>query len=77
MSETDKDAARARQADRFELIASEAERAAAHARTAASHFRNREIAPAGAHALALEGHLVSMRRALDEIAVEHAEKSVP
>jgi hypothetical protein len=75
--EVEKGAARERQAERFDLIAREAESLAAHARTAAAHFRNREIARAGAHAFALEGHLVNIRRALDEAAIEHAGRSNP
>jgi hypothetical protein len=73
--EAEKNEARERQAARLDSIASEAESLAAHARTTAAHFRNHEIARAGAHALALEGHLVNIRRALDEVAVEHAGRS--
>jgi acetyl esterase/lipase len=76
-NDAEKDAARERQASRFDLIASEAESAAAHARTAAVHFRNFEIPRAGAHAFALEGHLANIRRVLDEAAVEHAGRSRP
>ena len=75
--ETDKSLARERQAARFDLIAVEAESLAAHARTAAAHFRNGEIPRASAHAFALEGHLVNVRRALDEATIEHAGRSVP
>jgi hypothetical protein len=73
--EAEKNAARERQAERFDSIAREAENLAAHARTAAAHFRNHEIPRAGAHALALEGHLVNIGRTLDEVAVEHAGRS--
>lgn len=66
---------REQQARRLEQIADEARQLADHARVAASHFRSDEIARAGAHALALEGHLVSVRRLLDEIAVLHASRS--
>ena len=75
--EVDKDEARERQSQRLQSIAREAEQLAAHARSTATHFRDREIARAGAHALALEGHLVMIRRLLDEIAISHAEKSRP
>jgi hypothetical protein len=66
---------RAQQARRLEQIADEAQLLADHARVAAGHFRSGEIAPAGAHALALEGHLINVRRLLDEIAVLHARRS--
>jgi hypothetical protein len=66
---------RAQQARRLEQIADEARRLADHARVAAGHFRSVEIARAGAHALALEGHLINIRRLLDETAVQHASRS--
>lgn len=44
-------------ATEFEEIADQLDRAAEHARVAAKHYRNREIAPAGAHTTALYGHL--------------------
>ena len=75
--ENQKNETRERQAARFDLIAREADSLAAHARTAAAHFRNHEIPRAGAHAFALEGHLSNIRRALDEAAIEHAGRSIP
>lgn len=41
----------------FDEIAGQLDRAAEHARVAAQHYRNRDIAPAGAHTTALYGHL--------------------
>ncbi len=41
----------------FNRIAPELERAAEHARTAANHFRERDIPSSGAHTVALFGHL--------------------
>jgi len=66
---------RAQQAQRFDQITEEARQLGDHARVAAAHFRSGEVARAGAHALALEGHLVNIRRTLDEIAVLHASRS--
>lgn len=66
---------RERQAARFDLIAREADSLAAHARTAATHFRNQEVPRAGAHAFALEGHLANIRHLLAEAAIEHAGRS--
>ncbi|HEY9839689.1 MAG: hypothetical protein ACAI44_39005 [Candidatus Sericytochromatia bacterium] len=63
------------QAERFERIALELEQAAAHARTAAGHFRQGEVPRGCAHAFALEGHLVNARAELAAAAVKHSEKS--
>jgi hypothetical protein len=63
------------QAKRFDALAEEASKVADHARIAAAHFRAGEVPRAGAHALALEGHLINARRLLDEIAVEHAKRA--
>lgn len=68
-------AAREEQAKRFDALAEEAAKAAEHARIAAIHFRNAEVPRAGAHALALEGHMINARRILDEIAVVHASRA--
>jgi hypothetical protein len=73
--EAEKSEAREQQAVRPDRIAREAEQLGAHAHTAAMHFRNREIPRAGAHVLAVNGHLVKLCRLLEDIAVEHAEKS--
>lgn len=68
-------AAREEQARRLDTLAGDADKIAAHARIAATHFRNGEVPRAGAQALALEGHLVNVRRLLDEVAVEHASRA--
>jgi hypothetical protein len=68
-------AAREAQAQRLDALAAEADKIAAHARIAATHFRGGEVPRAGAHALALEGHLVNARRLLDEVAVDHASRA--
>jgi hypothetical protein len=64
-------AAREEQARRLDTLAGDADKIAAHARIAATHFRNGEVPRAGAH----EGHLVNVRRLLDEVAVEHASRA--
>ena len=69
--------ARERQASRFDQIAREAEALSAHARTVAKHFRTNEIARAGAHAFAVDGHFARIRRVLEESAIEHAQRSRP
>ena len=68
---------RDQQAKRFDDIAREAEALAAHARTAAQHFRNGEIPRAGAHAFAAEGHCAQLRDFLEQAAKEHAARSRP
>ena len=72
---SDPTTAREEQAKRFDAIVEEAGKIADHARIAATHMRNAEVPRAGAHALALEGHLINARRLLDEIAVEHAKRA--
>jgi hypothetical protein len=68
--------AREEQAQRLEKVAAEAKLIADHALVAATHFRNGEFARAGAHGFAAEGHLVNLRRMLDEVAVNWASRSV-
>jgi hypothetical protein len=58
-----------------ETAADELERAAAHSRAAAGHFRNREIPRATAHAWAAFGHLREAESRLDEQAREHRLRS--
>jgi hypothetical protein len=57
--------------------AEELELAARHCRTAAAHFRDREIPRAGAHAWAAFGHVREAEARLDEQAREHARRSNP
>jgi hypothetical protein len=61
----------------FDEAAAELDRAAEHARVAAQHFRDGEVPRGGAHAWAVRGHLLKARRALDEQAVQHSERSQP
>jgi len=65
------------QAERFDQVAAELELAAAHCRSTAKHFRDREIPRAGAHAFAAHGHWVAAGATFDEAAVAHADKAIP
>jgi hypothetical protein len=76
MTEQTAQTAREEQAQRLEKIAAEARLVADHALVAATHFRNAELARAGAHGFAAEGHLVNVKRMLDEVAVHWASRSV-
>jgi hypothetical protein len=60
-----------------EQAAEELDRAAAHCRTAARHFRDREIPRAAAHAWAAHGHVLAAADSLDAQARTHAERSNP
>jgi hypothetical protein len=62
---------------RFEAIADELDRAAAHCRSVAAHFRERATPRAAAHAFAARGHLVTASIALDRESVEFASRAVP
>jgi hypothetical protein len=59
----------------YEDAAAELERAVAHCRVAAEHFRNREVPRAAAHAWAARGHLLDAEARLDEQARDHASRS--
>ena len=59
----------------YDTAADELEKAAAHARVAAQHFREREIPRGGAHAWATRGHMLAAQQALDEQALEHRLRS--
>lgn len=59
------------QANRLEQIAAELEKAVAHARIAAGHFRNAEVPRGCAHAFATEGHLFVVNDLLKECAIWH------
>jgi hypothetical protein len=59
----------------FDAAADELEKAAAHARVAAQHFRGGEIPRGGAHAWATRGHMLAAQQALDEQALEHRLRS--
>ena len=57
--------------------ADELERAAAHSRVAATHFRNGEIPRGAAHAWAAHGHVLAAQERLGEQARTHAARSNP
>jgi hypothetical protein len=61
----------------YDETAAELELAAQHCRTAAGHFRDREIPRGAAHAWAAQGHLLGAQERLHEQAREFAKKSVP
>ncbi|MCB1693479.1 MAG: hypothetical protein KDI19_12000 [Pseudomonadales bacterium] len=63
------------QSDRFEKIAEELNVAADHARITAKHYRNAEVARAGAHAFALQGHVSNARELFHASARLHASKA--
>ena len=60
-----------------EAAADDLEQAARHCRTAAAHFRGREVPRAAAHAWAALGHLRAAEASLDEQARDHARASNP
>lgn len=64
-------------AARYEQLAAELELAVRHLRTSARHFRDREVPRACAHAFAAQGHMRTAQQQLDDLAIEHAAKSVP
>jgi hypothetical protein len=59
----------------YDDAAAELERAVAHCRLSAAHFRNGEVPRAAAHAWAIRGHLLAAGRRLDEQAEEHRLRS--
>jgi hypothetical protein len=59
----------------YDGAADELEKAAAHARRAAEHFRDGEVPRGGAHAWATRGHLLAAEKSLDEQALEHRLRS--
>jgi hypothetical protein len=61
----------------YEAVAAELEQAAAHARTAAQHFRGNEVPRGAAHAWAVQGHVLEVQEKLDAQAREHARRSQP
>jgi hypothetical protein len=58
-------------------VAAELERAAAHAKVAAQHFREENVPRGSAHAWAVRGHLLEAQARLDEQARGHARHSEP
>ena len=61
----------------YESAADELDQAAQHGRTAARHFRDREVPRAAAHAWAAFGHVLVAEDSLHLQARTHAEKSTP
>jgi hypothetical protein len=61
----------------YEAAAAELEQAARHCRTAAEHFRERQIPRAAAHAWAAFGHVRVAEDSLEDQARTHARKSQP
>ena len=61
----------------YDAAAEELEQAAKHCRTAARHFRDREIPRGAAHAWAAFGHIRAAEESLDAQAKTHASKSNP
>ena len=59
----------------YDDAAEQLERAVAHCRTAAGHFRDREVPRGAAHGLAARGHLLEAEVRLDEQARAHAQRS--
>lgn len=66
-----------RVAERYEEAAAELELAVEHARTAAHHMRERELARGPAHGFSVHGHLRKARDVLDDLARLHADRSEP
>jgi hypothetical protein len=64
-------------AELYERAAAELDRASRHCRTAARHFREREVPRGTAHAWAAFGHVLTAEDALRSQAQAHASKSIP
>ena len=62
-------------ADKYYLLATELEHAAAHARTSAHRLLNGETPRGHAHGLATVGHMRKAQRLMDELSIELAETS--
>ncbi len=75
MTMNDGQTLREQAADRYDAAANELERAVAHLRTSARHYREQEIPRGCAHAWAAHGHIVTARQQMDDNAVIHASRS--
>ena len=64
-------------AEEFEQAARDLDLAVQHLRTAARHFRERNVPRGCAHAFAAQGHVNVAQGHIDHRAIVHAEKSVP
>lgn len=60
----------------FETIAHELERAGAHARVVAAHYRDKNIPRAGAHSIATLGHMKSAEEIFNARAQFSASKAL-
>lgn len=60
-----------------DAAADELDRGAQHCRTAAAHFREKDVPRAAAHAWAAMGHVRLAEEALDTQAQTHAQNSMP
>jgi hypothetical protein len=61
----------------YDGIAEELDKAAAHARRTAEHFRDGEVPRATAHAWATQGHVHEAQCRLEEQSRDHASRSHP
>jgi 1-aminocyclopropane-1-carboxylate deaminase/D-cysteine desulfhydrase-like pyridoxal-dependent ACC family enzyme len=61
----------------YDAAAEDLDQAAKHRRTAARHFRDREIPRGAAHAWAAFGHIRAAEESLEAQARAHASKSSP
>ena len=61
----------------YRELCSELELALAHAKTVLVHLEARELARAGAHGFAVQGHVEGARRQLAELAIDWAAHSTP
>ena len=77
MSDAERQARLEEAAALHDAAAEELDRASAHSRTAAGHFRNGEIPRGAAHAWAAHGHVLAARERLAEQARIHAARSTP
>lgn len=65
------------QAKHLDEIADELEKAVAHAKTAAAHFRSGEVPRGCAHTVAVEGHMLVASEHIQEIVKAHRLVSRP
>lgn len=59
------------QAKHLDEIIVELEKAVAHAKTAAAHFRSGEVPRGCAHTVAVEGHVLVANECIEQIAKNH------
>ncbi|MEK7071154.1 MAG: hypothetical protein AAB966_05065 [Patescibacteria group bacterium] len=64
------------QSKRLLQIAEELEKAAAHAKIAANHFKSGEVPRGCAHSFAVEGHIAAASENLTLVAKEHRTKAL-